>query len=100
MEAYLNTVNIYGTSYGIETTANRLFDKRAQDLSIEEAALVVGMLKGQGVYNPFRYPERTLKRRNTIIGQMVKYSFQTTQVNIIASRASRCSFTSDPRAIA
>ncbi len=73
MEAYLNTVNIYGNSYGIETTANRLFDKSARHLSIEEAALVVGMLKGQGVYNPFRYPERTTERRNTIIDQMVKY---------------------------
>jgi penicillin-binding protein 1A len=73
MEAYLNTVNIYGTSYGIETTANRLFDKTAKDLTIEEAAMIVGMLKGQGVYNPFRYPERTTNRRNTIIEQMVKY---------------------------
>ncbi len=83
MEAYLNTVNIYGTSYGIETTANRLFDKTAQDLTVEEAALVVGMLKGQGVYNPFRYPERTLNRRNTIIDQMVKYDFlDSTQVSI------------------
>ncbi|MCB0837360.1 MAG: PBP1A family penicillin-binding protein [Bacteroidetes bacterium] len=73
MEAYLNTVNIYGTSYGIETTANRLFDKTAKDLTVEEAAMIVGMLKGQGVYNPFRYPERTQNRRNTILDQMVKY---------------------------
>ena len=88
MEAYLNTVNIYGNSYGIETTANRLFDKSARDLTIEEAALVVGMLKGQGVYNPFRYPERTLARRNTIIGQMVKYGvLDSTQVNLDSLRS-------------
>ncbi|MFK7924470.1 MAG: transglycosylase domain-containing protein, partial [Bacteroidia bacterium] len=37
--AYLNTVNIYGNSYGIETTANRLFDKSAKELSLEESAL-------------------------------------------------------------
>ncbi|MEM6805313.1 MAG: transglycosylase domain-containing protein, partial [Bacteroidota bacterium] len=73
MEAYLNTVNIYGNSYGIETTANRLFDKTAKELTVEEAALIVGMLKGQGVYNPFRHAERTKNRRNTIIEQMVKY---------------------------
>ncbi len=77
MEAYLNTVNIYGNSYGIETTSNRLFDKRARDLAIEEAALVVGMLKGQGVYNPFKYPERTQSRRNLILDQMVKYYEQS-----------------------
>ncbi|MEM7371049.1 MAG: transglycosylase domain-containing protein [Bacteroidota bacterium] len=75
MVAYLNTVNIYGTSYGIETTSNRLFDKSAKDLSIEEAALVVGMLKGQGVYNPFKHQKRTESRRNVIIDQMVKYDF-------------------------
>ncbi|MCI4671603.1 MAG: transglycosylase domain-containing protein [Bacteroidia bacterium] len=73
MMAYLNTVNIWGTSYGIETTSRRLFDKAAKDLAIEEAALVVGMLKGQGVYNPFRYPERTQKRRNVVLTQMAKY---------------------------
>ncbi|MEL6133267.1 MAG: transglycosylase domain-containing protein, partial [Bacteroidota bacterium] len=75
MEAYLNTVNIWGNSYGIETTARRLFDKNAKDLTIEEAALVVGMLKGQGVYNPFRYEERTQNRRNIVLEQMAKYDF-------------------------
>lgn len=88
MEAYLNTVNIYGTSYGIETTANRLFDKPAEQLTIEESALVVGMLKGQGVYNPFKYPDRTVNRRNTIIEQMVKYDFiDTSQVDVDSLKA-------------
>lgn len=73
LAAYLNTVNIYGTSYGVETTSNRLFDKSAKDLTVEEGALIVGMLKGQGVYNPFKYPDRVIKRRNTVIEQMVKY---------------------------
>ena len=88
MEAYLNTVNIYGTSYGIETTANRLFDKSAKDLTIEESAMIVGMLKGQGVYNPFRYPERTTNRRNTIIDQMVKYGvLDANEINIDSIKA-------------
>ncbi|WNJ16969.1 PBP1A family penicillin-binding protein [Pontibacter sp. G13] len=88
MEAYLNTVNIYGNSYGIETTANRLFDKSAKDLTVEEAAMVVGMLKGQGVYNPFRHPETTQNRRNTILGQMVKYEFlDSTQVDVDSIKA-------------
>lgn len=75
IEAYLNTVNIYGDAYGIETASNRLFDKSASDLTIEESALLVGMLKGQGVYNPFRRPENAFNRRNTVIDQMVKYEF-------------------------
>lgn len=82
LEAYLNTVNIYGNSYGIETTARRLFDKSAKDLKVEEAALIVGMLKGQGVYNPFRHPERTLNRRNTILDQMAKYGTLGTRFNL------------------
>ena len=82
MEAYLNTVNIYGDSYGIETTANRLFDKSAKDLTLEESALVVGMLKGQGTYNPFRYEKRTQDRRNTILEQMEKYGVIDPSVNV------------------
>ncbi len=88
MEAYLNTVNIYGNSYGIETTANRLFDKQAKDLTLEESALIVGMLKGQGVYNPFRHPERATARRNTILDQMLKYEFiDTTVVDLDSVKA-------------
>ncbi len=77
--AYLNTVNIYGNSYGIETTSRRLFNKPAKELNIEEAAMIVGMLKGQGVYNPYRYPERVTNRRNTVINQMVKYGVLDSQ---------------------
>lgn len=88
LTAYLNTVNIYGESYGIETAANRLFDKPAKDLTIEEAALIVGMLKGQGVYNPFRHTERTELRRNTVIEQMVKYDkIDPTVINVDSIKA-------------
>lgn len=87
LTAYLNTVNIYGTSFGIETAANRLFDKSAKELTIEEAALLVGMLKGQGVYNPFRHPERTLLRRNTVIEQMEKYGKLDPSLNMDSIKA-------------
>lgn len=83
VQAYLNTVNIYGNSYGIETTANRLFDKRAKDLTIEEAAMIIGMLKGQGVFNPIKHPDTTLYRRNTVINLMVEHGFlDPAQLNI------------------
>lgn len=83
IEAYLNTVNIYGDAYGIETASNRVFNKSASELNIEEAALLVGMLKGQGVYNPFRKPDNAFSRRKVVIGQMVEYGFvDTTQINV------------------
>ena len=75
MEAYLNTVNIFGNAYGVEMAAKRLFGKTALELSIEESALVVGMLKGQGVYDPIRKKERSKERRNVVINLMVKHGF-------------------------
>src|SRR5690606_31718116 len=45
------------------------------EVSINEAAVLVGMLKGNTLYNPRRNPERALARRNTVLSQMVKYNF-------------------------
>ncbi|MEL6674063.1 MAG: transglycosylase domain-containing protein [Bacteroidota bacterium] len=75
VEAYLNTVNIFGNAYGIEMASQRLFGKRAKELNIEEAAVLVGMLKGQGVYDPIRKPQNVLKRRNIVLNLMVKHGF-------------------------
>ncbi len=67
LELYLNTVNIYGNCFGVETAAKRLFGKSAADLSWEESAFMVGLLKGQGTYHPHKRPELALKRRNTVL---------------------------------
>ncbi|MEZ4772063.1 MAG: transglycosylase domain-containing protein [Bacteroidia bacterium] len=75
IEGYLNTVNIYGNAYGVEMAAQRLFGKKSKSLSIEESAVIVGMLKGQGVFDPIRKPDTVLSRRNVVINQMVKYGF-------------------------
>lgn len=75
--AYLNTTSFYGNSLGIENGAQTLFSKSCRDLELHEAALMVGLLKGPGYYNPRRYPERALLRRNTVLEQMEKYDFIT-----------------------
>ena len=75
LTAYLNTVNIYGQSFGIEMAAQQLFDKSAKDLNLEESATLVAMLKGSGIFNPYRNPERVQVRRNHVINQLVKYHF-------------------------
>jgi penicillin-binding protein 1A len=67
LELYLNTVNIYGNCYGVETAAKRLFGKSATDLNWEEAALMVGLLKGQGTYHPRRREKLAFQRRNTVL---------------------------------
>jgi penicillin-binding protein 1A len=75
--AYLNTTTFYGNTFGIENGAQTLFSKSARDLELHEAALLIGLLKGPGYYNPRRYPERAINRRNTVLEQMLKYDFIT-----------------------
>jgi penicillin-binding protein 1A len=62
---------LYNT-YGIEMAARTYFDKPAAQLSETEAATLVGMLKGTAYYNPVTNPERSLARRNVVLGQMLK----------------------------
>ncbi|MDX1906937.1 MAG: transglycosylase domain-containing protein [Bacteroidia bacterium] len=75
MEAYLNTVNIYGNTYGVETASERLFGKSSSNLNPEEAAVMVAMLKGQGVFDPIRHPDTVIARRNLVFDLMVKHGF-------------------------
>jgi len=72
LAAYLNTVSIYGQSYGVEMASRNLFDKHAHELTIEEAATLVAMLKGQGVYNPYQNPNTVQFRRNVVINNMLE----------------------------
>ena len=74
---YLNTVTFGNNSYGIKIASKTYFDKFPADLSIEESAVLVGMLKAPSAYNPIRNYERSLKRRNVVMNQMRKYKFIT-----------------------
>lgn len=66
---YLNRAP-WGNVYGIRNAARTYFQKEPIELKIEEAAVLVGMLKGF-IYNPIGHPKESLDRRNTVIGQMV-----------------------------
>jgi len=72
---YLNTVPFGENIYGIEIAAERFFSKRPGELTVDEAAVLVGMLKGNTIYNPRINPERSKERRNVVIFQMVKNDF-------------------------
>ena len=72
LETYLNTVPFLYNVYGIELAARTYFDKSAADLNLLESATLVGMLKGTSYYNPVTNPERSVKRRNVVLAQMVK----------------------------
>lgn len=74
---YLNRFDFLNNAVGIKTAANVYFGKEPRDLKIEEAAMLVGMLKNPSYYNPLRHEERTIQRRNTVFEQMVKAGFIT-----------------------
>lgn len=67
LESYLNKVLFGNGYYGIETASLNYFQKNSSELSVSEAALLVGLLKGSGFYNPLRHPERAKNRRNLVL---------------------------------
>lgn len=66
---YLNRAP-WGNVYGIRNASRTYFQKEPKDLKLEEAAVLIGMLKGYN-YNPIGYPKASIDRRNTVINQMV-----------------------------
>ncbi|MDP9047727.1 MAG: penicillin-binding protein, partial [Bacteroidota bacterium] len=73
---YLNTVDFgsYNT-YGIKSAAHTYYNVTPDKLTPEQAALLIGMLKGTAYYSPIRHPERALGRRNLILTKMAKQNF-------------------------
>lgn len=72
---YLNTVPFGEDVFGIEAASLRYFNKRVEDLKIEESAVLTGLLKAPSFYNPARNPGNAEKRRNVVLSQMEKYHF-------------------------
>ena len=76
---YLNQFDFLYNAVGIKSAAQVYFSTTPDKLSIEEAAMLVGMCKNPSMYNPRRRPERALNRRNTVLDQMCKYGYLTNQ---------------------
>jgi penicillin-binding protein 1A len=72
---YLNMVTYGDEIYGIRNAARTYFQKEPDRLQVEEAAVLVGLLKGSTKYNPRRNPKASMDRRNTVIDQMVRNDF-------------------------
>lgn len=85
---YLNTVSFSNNAYGIKTASLRYFNKLPSNLTINESALLVGMLKGTTIYNPIRNPKNALQRRNTVLTQMVKAGYLTQDRETILAKDS------------
>jgi penicillin-binding protein 1A len=70
MAMYLNKFEFIYGAHGIEAAANVYFGKPQADLEVHEAATLIGMLKNPSLYNPVRFPEKCLQRRNVVLGLM------------------------------
>lgn len=69
---YLNKADFVNTAVGIRSASKVYFGKEPRDLTIDEAAMFVGMLKNPSYFNPLRRIEKVRARRNTVLGQMVR----------------------------
>ena len=65
LEMYLNTVHFGHGTYGVEAATKRFYGKESKELSVDESALLVGLLPSPASYSPIRHPDRARKRRNT-----------------------------------
>ncbi|MEY4610997.1 MAG: Penicillin-binding protein [Bacteroidota bacterium] len=75
MAMYLNEVSFGNNAYGIQVACRTYFQKDIQNVSMTEAATLIGLLQNPSLYDPRVRPEKTLERRNTVLGQLAKYDF-------------------------
>ncbi|AVR46317.1 penicillin-binding protein [Christiangramia fulva] len=75
IQLYFNTVPFSDNTYGIESASLKFFNKHTSDLSLTEAATLVGMLKASHYFNPRIFPERSRLRRDVVLMQMAKYGY-------------------------
>lgn len=79
VKMYFNQFDFLNNAVGVKSAAYVYFGKEPKDLSIEESATLVGMVKNPSYYNPVRYNERTRERRNVVFDQMYKADMLTSE---------------------
>jgi penicillin-binding protein 1B len=91
LETYLNEVYLGQDGnraiHGFGLACSFFFDKPLEQISISEAALLVGLLRGPAYYNPRRHPQRALERRNLVLAKMAEAGFITNEHLLAARRA-------------
>ena len=86
LELYLNVIYLGNGTYGVEAASRDLFGKGVGQIGVQEAALLAALPKGPSVYTPRRHPERAARRRNLVLGLMVREGYLS---QAAATRASR-----------
>lgn len=86
LEGYLNTINFGHGAYGIEAASQYYYGKSAKDLTLAEAALLIGIPKGPGVYSPFYSAENAKNRQLLILNEMHDLNMITAEEKNIAAK--------------
>ena len=84
LELYLNRAPFGGPIRGVEAASRLYFGKRAKDLSLGEASLLIGMLKGPTALRPDKHPQRALQRRQAIITQVAEATAFSPELTALA----------------
>lgn len=87
LNLYLNTVPFGGDRYGINVASKYFFNKKAKDLTPDQAATLIGMLKATTALDPVRNPERSQKRRNLVMQRMVQnqnFRFESEEMQTVS----------------
>ncbi|MBQ6376379.1 MAG: PBP1A family penicillin-binding protein [Lachnospiraceae bacterium] len=79
LENYLNTINLGGGNWGVETAARYYFDKDVSDLTLSESAVLAGITKNPTTYNPLKNPEENKERRILVLKKMLSLGYITEQ---------------------
>ena len=90
---YLNYFDFLHNAVGIKTAANTYFNKEPSELTVNEAATLIGLCKNPSYFNPVRNPERSRERRNVVLQQMVKAGYLTdSQYDELAAEPMKLNF--------
>lgn len=75
MTMYLNKFDFLNLAVGIKSASQIYFNTSPDKLNVPQAAMLVGMAKNPSYFNPIRFADRTQKRRNVVLHQMLKYNY-------------------------
>lgn len=77
LENYLNSINLGQNTLGVESAAERYFNKSVSDLTLSESAVIAGITQNPSRFNPITHPEDNAKRRKKVLGDMLKQGYIT-----------------------
>ena len=85
LEYYVNTPFLGNSSYGVEQACQSYFGKSVSDINLSEAAIIAGLFQAPSAYDPYRYPEATAERRDTVLYLMRRHGYITKEEEELAS---------------